>query len=148
METAHTAVSTAASLAAGTNDNAIFVLIIVVITFVSVIGLLAGFVFHTRSINEKQLEKLLDYYKSAEKAEGNVIWHYSNIASNHALRRNEFWTATIQLIGSIVVVSILAVLLIYRVISAEAALPIISAVSGFGLSRASNLNQADAPKKE
>jgi hypothetical protein len=104
--------------------------------------------FYAKAISDKQLEKILDYHQKKEGVQGNVIWHYGNIAGNHALRRNEFWSSTIQIIGAIVVVAILSALLIYRVISAEAALPIISAVSGFGLSRASTLNPSDTTKSD
>jgi hypothetical protein len=128
--------------------NASLALFIVVVVAIAVIAILAAGLFYAKSISDKQLEKLLDYHGKTAAAQGNVIWHYANIAGNHALRRNEFWSTTIQIIGAIVVIAILSALLIYRIISAEAALPIISAVSGFGLSRASNLNQGDTTKAE
>jgi len=147
MEQATQAAVASATLASAGGDS-IITLFIVVVSAIGVIAILAAFVFYAKSISDSQLEKLLDYHQKKEGVQGNVIWHYGNIAGNHALRRNEFWSSTIQIIGAIVVIAILAALLIYGVISAEAALPIISAVSGFGLSRASNLNQSDTTKSE
>ena len=132
----------------GTTSEQIMVLFVVLVSAIAVVAILAAVVFYAKSISDKQLEKLLDYHQKKEGASGNVIWHFGNIAATHALRRNEFWASTIQIIGAIVVIAILAALLIYKIISAEAALPIISAVSGFGLSRASNLNQSDTTKSE
>lgn len=140
--------SAASAPIASVGGDTVITLFIVVVSAIAVIAILAAFVFYTKSISDKQLEKLLDYHQKKEGVQGNVIWHYANIVGTHSLRRNEFWSATIQIIGSIVVVAILSALLIYKVISAEAALPIISAVSGFGLSRASNLNQSDTTKSE
>jgi hypothetical protein len=120
-------------------------LFIVVVAAMALIAILAAYLFHARSIDDKQLKELLSHH-AASNSSGNFIWHYANITSSHALRRNEFWNSTIQIIGAIVVIAILSALLIYHVISAEAALPIISAVSGFGLSRASSLNPSDTTK--
>ena len=143
-----TQVAAASAPFAGAGGEPIIALFIVVVSAIGVVAVLAALIFYAKSISDKQLKELLDYHQKKEGVQGNVIWHYGNIAGNYALRRNEFWSSTIQIIGAIVVIAILSALLIYRVISAEAALPIISAVSGFGLSRASTLNQSDTTKSE
>jgi hypothetical protein len=51
--------------------------------------------------------------------------------SDHRERRNEFWAIYGQVVIAIFIVVILAILLITHTISAEAGLPILSAVSGF-----------------
>jgi hypothetical protein len=50
-------------------------------------------------------------------------------------RRNEFWTSYIQVIVALVIIIVLAILLITRTISAEAGLPILSAISGFAIAK-------------
>jgi len=133
---------------AGTAPDASLALFVVLVGAIAVIAILAGCLFHGKSISDKQLEKILEYHDKKAGVQSNIIWHYANLVSNHDLRRNEFWSTTLQIIGAIVVITILSALLVYRVISTEAALPIISAVSGFGLSRASNLSQSDPAKPE
>ncbi|KAA1252519.1 hypothetical protein F0M16_22455 [Vibrio cholerae] len=70
-------------------------------------------------------------------------------------RRNEFWSVYGQIVLAIFIVVILAILLITKTISAEAGLPILSAVSGFaiakginsGKSRTNPINPADNEPK-
>jgi hypothetical protein len=50
-------------------------------------------------------------------------------------RRNEFWTAYGQVLLAILIVIVLAILLITKTISAEAGLPILSAISGFAIAK-------------
>lgn len=50
-------------------------------------------------------------------------------------RRNEFWTAYIQVIVALVIIIVLAILLLTKTISAEAGLPILSAISGFAIAK-------------
>ncbi len=50
-------------------------------------------------------------------------------------RRNEFWTAYGQVLLAILIVVVLAILLITKTISAEAGLPILSAISGFAIAK-------------
>lgn len=58
--------------------------------------------------------------------------------ADHRERRNEFWTVYGQIILAISIVVILAILLITKTISAEAGLPILSAVSGFAIAKGTN----------
>lgn len=58
--------------------------------------------------------------------------------SDHRERRNEFWAIYGQVVIAIFIVLILAILLITRTISAEAGLPILSAVSGFAIAKGIN----------
>lgn len=55
--------------------------------------------------------------------------------SDHRERRNEFWAIYGQVVIAIFIVLILAILLITKTISAEAGLPILSAVSGFAIAK-------------
>lgn len=58
--------------------------------------------------------------------------------ADHRERRNEFWTVYGQIILALSIVVILAILLITKTISAEAGLPILSAVSGFAIAKGTN----------
>lgn len=58
--------------------------------------------------------------------------------SDHRERRNEFWAIYGQVVIAIFIVVILAILLITRTISAEAGLPILSAVAGFAIAKGIN----------
>lgn len=57
---------------------------------------------------------------------------------DHRERRNEFWSLYGQIVLAIFIVVILAILLITKTISAEAGLPILSAVSGFAIAKGIN----------
>jgi len=50
-------------------------------------------------------------------------------------RRNEFWTAYGQILLAILIVIVLGILLVTKTISAEAGLPILSAISGFAIAK-------------
>ncbi|HGS4915591.1 TPA: hypothetical protein ACMDSS_004618 [Vibrio parahaemolyticus] len=58
--------------------------------------------------------------------------------ADHRERRNEFWSVYGQIVLAIFIVVILAILLITKTISAEAGLPILSAVSGFAIAKGIN----------
>lgn len=61
-----------------------------------------------------------------------------NSYSDHRERRNEFWSIYGQVVIAIFIVVILAILLITKTISAEAGLPILSAVAGFAIAKGIN----------
>jgi hypothetical protein len=50
-------------------------------------------------------------------------------------RRNEFWTSYGQIVIAALIIIVLTILLITKTITAEAGLPILSAVSGFALAK-------------
>lgn len=64
--------------------------------------------------------------------------------SDHRERRNEFWTVYGQIVLAIFIVVILAILLITKTISAEAGLPILSAVSGFAIAKGINSSKGSS----
>lgn len=64
--------------------------------------------------------------------------------SDHRERRNEFWAIYSQVVIAILIVLILSILLITRTISAEAGLPILSAVSGFAIAKGINSGKNSA----
>ncbi|EPY4326553.1 hypothetical protein ACXDJA_000073 [Klebsiella variicola] len=59
----------------------------------------------------------------------------ADLFTKHCERRNEFWTIYGQIVIAIFIALILTVLLITKTISAEAGLPILSAISGFAIAK-------------
>lgn len=55
--------------------------------------------------------------------------------SEYLQRRNEFWTTYGQVLIAVLIVTILSILLLTSVISAEAGLPILSGISGFAIAK-------------
>lgn len=61
----------------------------------------------------------------------------SNWYQNYLEKRNDFWEHYGQVALAVLIVIVLAVLLLSKVISAEAGLPILSAVAGFAIAKSS-----------
>ena len=61
--------------------------------------------------------------------------------ADHRDKRNEFWSIYGQTIMAIFIVITLAILMITKTISAEAGLPILSAVSGFAIAKGASSNK-------
>ena len=64
--------------------------------------------------------------------DGFTTWH-----QNYLQKRNDFWEHYGQVALAVLIVIVLAVLLLTKVISAEAGLPILSAVAGFAIAKSS-----------
>lgn len=60
---------------------------------------------------------------------------FADSYSDFLHRRNEFWTVYGQMLLAILIIVVLAVLLLAKAVSAEAGLPILSAVSGFAIAK-------------
>lgn len=65
---------------------------------------------------------------------------FSNYLGDLLEKRNDFWTSYGQMVICIFIVGILAILLLTKTISAEAGLPILSAVSGFAIANKNGTN--------
>lgn len=124
-----------------------FSLLVLAVLVLLLIACTAIFVVDRRALSDRQLQTVLEHY-AKNNPQGNLIWHFSNLSADHTLRRNEFWATTTQVIGSVLIVAVIAILLIFKVIAAEAGLPILSAVSGFGLAKSSTLNRSENVAKE
>ena len=64
-----------------------------------------------------------------------VARQFADAYSDFLQRRNEFWTAYGQTLIAILIIVVLSVLLLSKTISAEAGLPILSAISGFAIAK-------------
>jgi len=65
----------------------------------------------------------------------NLPRYVTEIFSELLERRNEFWTSYGQLIIATLIIIVLTILLLTKTITAEAGLPILSAISGFAIAK-------------
>lgn len=76
----------------------------------------------------------------------NIPRYFLDALTESLHRRNEFWMTYGQVIISTFIIVILAILLLTKSISAEAGLPLLSAVSGFAIAKGVNTSsRAETP---
>lgn len=80
------------------------------------------------------VSKLFEYYEKVS-LKGNIHRSLAESNKDYLQRRNEFWSTYVQVVAAVFIVIVLALLLISKTISAEAGLPILSAVAGFVISK-------------
>lgn len=68
--------------------------------------------------------------------------------SDRLQRRNEFWRAYGQIVIAALIIMMLAILLITKTITADAGLPILSAVSGFAIANGVTANRSQFTQSE
>lgn len=83
---------------------------------------------------------LLDHYRD-QGFRSNIPQHFVNANAEWLQKRNEFWTTYVQVTVAALIIIVLAILLITKTISAEAGLPILSAVSGFAIAKSASTNR-------
>jgi len=108
-----------------------------------ILGMVAVFIFGLRVVSEwpirhgahleHLLERLLHMPPSARTREAAQLAMES--LTDYRERRNEFWTTYGQVILSVFIVTILAVLLLTKTIDPDAGLPILSGVAGFAIAK-------------
>ncbi len=91
------------------------------------------------------LSKFLDFWQQ-QNIRPNLPRYFLDALTESLQRRNEFWVTYGQVVVSVLIIIILTVLLLTKTISAEAGLPLLSAVSGFAIAKGVNSNRtATAP---
>ena len=60
-------------------------------------------------------------------------------------RRNDFWLSYGQILIALIIAVLLTVLLLTKTISAEAGLPILSAISGFAIAKSTTTSRSRSP---
>jgi hypothetical protein len=65
----------------------------------------------------------------------NIRRHFPDFSKNFLERRNEFWSTYGQITLAIFLATLIAILLLTKTISADAGLPILSAISGFAIAK-------------
>jgi hypothetical protein len=92
-----------------------------------------GFLLHRmRRFSNGLLEEMLHHWMHNRPPDPSLL---SNALDEYLSRRNEFWTLYGQFVLSAFVILCVTILLLTRVISAEAGLPILSGVGGFAIGK-------------
>jgi len=81
------------------------------------------------------LDELFHHWARGGPPSDDVPRHLAESYAEYLQRRNEFWTAYGQVLLAVLIVTVLAILLLAKAISAEAGLPILSGVSGFAIAK-------------
>lgn len=66
--------------------------------------------------------------------------------ADYLAKRNEFWNTFTQVIIAAFIIIVLTVLMLTGVISSEAGLPILSAVSGFAIAKSARSEKAESSR--
>ena len=110
---------------------------------VSVVGALvvSGIVYFVRIkirngfLAPRFWEVLVDHYLVEPRRRSDMPRYVIEGYSDYLQRRNEFWTTYGQVLIAVFIVIVLAILLLTKVISAEAGLPILAGISGFAIAK-------------
>lgn len=93
------------------------------------------------------LARFLDFWQS-QNIRPNLPRYFVDALTESLQRRNEFWMTYGQIVVSVLIIVILTVLLLTKAISAEAGLPLLSAVSGFAIAKGVNSNRSSSPSPD
>jgi hypothetical protein len=125
------------------------IILVTLLTILVIVGIwfFGRFIFSQRVIeckSKEQIEKHLHYLIHDLKDHDRysflkILTLFTNLSNDFSEKRNDFWTAYGQIIICVFIVCIIALLLLTKVISAEAGLPILSAISGFAIAKGSNI---------
>ena len=116
------------------------IILITVLTFLILVGIwfFGIYLFKDRELLFRRgIElDLLDELRRNNRPEFiQILNSINNYLHEFLEKRNEFWTSYGQLIISIFIVSIISILLLTKIITAEAGLPLLSAISGFAVAK-------------
>lgn len=125
-----------------------------VVIFVGVIGLLiigAIVFFGWKSFSDKERGfvryEIFIEFLSAHNIRSNIPKYLNEAYSDYLQKRNEFWSTYGQVVIASFIIIVLTILMLTKTISAEAGLPILSAVSGFAIAKgvSSSRNSSGPP---
>lgn len=125
-----------------------------IVIFVGLIGLLivgAILLFAWRAFTDRnrgfvQYEIFLEFL-ARQGVRPNIPKYLNDAYSDYLQKRNEFWSTYGQVVIAAFIIIVLTILMLTKTISAEAGLPILSAVSGFAIAKgiASSKNSPASP---
>jgi len=120
------------------------IVLVVGITTLVIFGIwkFGKFLFEQRLFKPKceiSLEELLYRLEKNNYNSNRFLNILNNWQNDHTEKRNDFWTTYGQIVICIFIVCVIALLLLTKVISAEAGLPILSAISGFAIAKGSTM---------
>ncbi|MEJ1392971.1 MAG: hypothetical protein RPU64_02045 [Candidatus Sedimenticola sp. (ex Thyasira tokunagai)] len=133
MEMDNTQVAITASQS---SDTLFFVIIVALLGVLIIVGIVA-FAMRTLSRGHSAFpdyELYLEFLQE-KNVRANIPRYLNEAFAEYLQRRNEFWTTYGQVVIAAFIIVILAILLLTKTISAEAGLPILSAVSGFAIAK-------------
>lgn len=112
------------------------------VLLVSILGILvigAIVVFAMKAFNDDyrgffHYESILDFL-TKHNIRSNLPVYLNEAYADYLQKRNEFWSTYGQVVVAVFIVIILAILMLTKTITAEAGLPILSAVSGFAIAK-------------
>ena len=120
------------------------ILLVVGITTLVILGIwkFGKFLFEQRLFSpnvETYIKELVHWIDKHGYNTGRLFNSLNNWQNDHTEKRNDFWTTYGQIVICVFIVCIIALLLLTKVISAEAGLPILSAISGFAIAKSSTM---------
>ena len=86
----------------------------------------------------EEINALIHHFGPDHKRYRLWIESLSNLSETYLEKRNDFWEHYGQVALAVLIVIVLAVLLLTKAISAEAGLPILSAVAGFAIAKSNS----------
>lgn len=105
-----------------------------------------------RSLSERELSRWFHGYwaiwldkNSSQYDRKQALQEFGDVYRDYLRERNDFWEKYGQVIVAIVIIVVLAVLLLTKTISAEAGLPILSAVGGFAIAKSAGISTHSRP---
>jgi len=114
-----------------------WLVLIVAILGLVIVGAIVFFAWKAFSDDSRgfvNYENYLDFL-STHKIRSNLPVYLNEAYADYLQKRNEFWSTYGQVVVAIFIVIILAILMLTKTITAEAGLPILSAVSGFAIAK-------------
>ena len=115
----------------------LWLVLIVAVLGLLVVGAIVLFAWKAFSDDSRgfvNYEYYLDFL-SAHKIRSNLPVYVNEAYADYLQKRNEFWSTYGQVVVAVFIVIILAILMLTKTITAEAGLPILSAVSGFAIAK-------------
>lgn len=80
------------------------------------------------------IDRVINFWQ-ATNLRPNLPKYFADSYGDYLQRRNEFWTAYGQVLVAVLLITLLTILLLTKTITAEAGLPILSAISGFAIAK-------------
>lgn len=119
------------------NSDMFWIVVIVIALGVLVIGAVLIFAwraFADRARGFVNYETYLEFL-AKHNIRSNIPKYLNDAYADYLQKRNEFWATYGQVVVACFIIIILAVLMLTKTITAEAGLPILSAVSGFAIAK-------------
>lgn len=122
----------------------IIVVSVVGLFILACLGYFGRLLYRTRRFPDGPLEEYLHLFTDFKGSDPSLL---ANALDEYLSRRNEFWTLYGQFVLSTFIILCVTILLLTKVISAEAGLPILSGVGGFAIAKGISLGRRTTFRK-